>query len=167
MSSIINKQKGASLLEMVIYIAVFALLSAAIIEALFSLSHAYARVSASWTLEAVAEITLEKIAREARGSQSLDASVPGRLALTQSDGETIRILDFTLSDGIIRMSEDGLDAGPISPVGARIIGATFTSLNTGNSSAVRIELSVESGEGASLKSETFYATAVLRDSYAP
>jgi len=163
-------QRGASLIETVIYIFIFTMLAVAMINALLSLSASYAAIRSSVALETAAETALEKISREARNSSSIDLaqstfnSSPGVLVLNSTDeADSPLTLEFYLSDERVRLRENGVDIGPLSSSGTRITELVFYRIITSNSEAVRIRMTAESGD----KSRTFYATAVLRGSYAP
>lgn len=166
------RNKGSSLLETLIYLFIFTLLTLAIVAALTSLARSYRVIQSSIVIESVAHTALEKIVRSARESLSIDfsQSVFGTL----SDTLTLNALDqngnnitlaFFVSDGVMRMEENGLDAGPLSSSNADITRLLFTPITNSQSQAVKIELTAESGQGENLKTRTFYATVVLRGSY--
>lgn len=164
-----RKNRGSSLVETVIYIAIFTFLSGAIMSALFALSGSYALIKSSVALETAAQTTIEKIARAARDSLSIDATQStfgvssGVLTLNEEGGTA----QFLLADGVVRMREDGVDIGPLSSEKVRVTSLIFRRLITPNSEGVRIEMAAESGQGADYKAKTFYTTAVVRGSYAP
>ncbi|KKW13873.1 MAG: hypothetical protein UY54_C0026G0006 [Parcubacteria group bacterium GW2011_GWA2_50_10b] len=166
--------RGSTLIETVIYIFIFALLSGVMASALFSITRSYAIIESSVTLETTAETALERIVRETRNSLSIDAvesvlgSSPGTLVLNTTDENgAAATLAFSLSGEAVRVKENGIDIGPLSSGKARVTRLLFTPVNTVNSSAVRIEMVVESGQDANYKSKIFHTSAVLRGSYAP
>ncbi len=168
------KNKGSSLIETVIYITIFTMLAMSVTSALYSLAGSYALIQSSVAIETVGETALEKMAREARNSLSIDTAAstfntsPGTLRLnTTDDSGNPLTVEFFLSGGIVRVREGGVDIGPLSSSKATITSLIFQLIVTDNSEAVRITMTLESGQGKSFKTRTFYATAVIRGSYAP
>ena len=63
------------------------------------------------------------------------------------------------------LKEDGVVVGPLSSAQTSASNLVFRRIPTGRSEGVKIELTLTSGAGSVARSENFYATAVLRDSY--
>jgi hypothetical protein len=169
-----NMKKGSSVVEAVIYIFIFSLLSLAVVNALQSVTRSYRLIQASFALESVGHTALERIARDARDSTSIDTAVstfgtsPGNLVLNGTDSSgNDQTIEFYVLNGAIRVKENNVDIGPLTSSKATVTSLIFTSIITGNSQAVRIEVTAESGQGETYKSRTFRTTAVLRGSYAP
>jgi hypothetical protein len=167
-------KKGSSVVEAVIYIFIFSLLSLAVVNALQSVTRSYRLIQASFALESVGHTALERIARDARDSTSIDTAVstfgtsPGNLVLNGTDSSgNDQTIEFYVLNGAIRVKENNVDIGPLTSSKATVTSLIFTSIITGNSQAVRIEVTAESGQGETYKSRTFRTTAVLRGSYAP
>jgi len=167
-------ERGFSLIESVIYVTIFTLLAGVMTNALYSVASSYRLMQASVTLETVAETALERMARETRDSASIDiansvfGSSDGVLALNTTDeGGASATLQFFISNQTVHIRENGIDLGPLSSDKARVTKFIFYPINTPYSQAVRMEVTVETGQDASYKSGTFYATVVLRGSYAP
>lgn len=166
------KNKGSTLIETLIYILIFGLLSLAVLNALLSLMHSYNLINSSASLESVGETALEKMSREIRVANSLDSagstlgSSPGVLVLNTKDQTGADLsLKFSLSQGVIHIFENGTDQGPISTAKASVTGLIFSQITTPNSTGIRIELTAESGTSTTYKTEKFYTTAVIRGSY--
>jgi len=169
----VKKNKGSSLLETLIYMFIFGLLSLAVTNALISLTRSYALIRSSASLESVAEVAMERISRDTRESLSVDfgSSVfdvsPGVLYLNTKDQSGLDMtLRFFLSSGAVHVEENGTDLGPLSTSKATITRLVFTPITTVNSKGIKIELSAEAGTSTSYKTRNFYTTAVLRGSYA-
>ena len=168
------RDKGSTLLEIVIYIFIFTFLAAAVTNALQSLIRSYTLIQSSGTLEFVAHTALERMTRDVRDSKSINLATsvlgtsPGVLVLNSTDDDDNDMtIEFFISSGVIRVKENNVDIGPISSNKATITRLIFTSVTTPNSKGVKLELTAESGNGSSYKSESFYTSAVLRGSYAP
>ncbi len=169
----ISTKKGAALIETLVYVFILSLLSGSIVMSLLSLNRSYASIQSSVALESAASIALERIVRDIRNSTSVDNanstfnSSPGVLSLNSEDSAGNPLtLRFSVLNSQIRVSENGIDIGPLSPSRARITRLVFIPITTSRSEAIKIEMTVEAGQDANYKSRVFYASAVLRSSYA-
>jgi Tfp pilus assembly protein PilW len=169
-----NKQKGMSLVETMVYIFILSLLLLVVANALYSVSKLYRVIQSSRAIESTAELALERITREVRDATSVDTVEstlnvsPGKLVLnTTNDIGTPMIIEFQLVGERVRIKEAGVDIGPLSPSKARITNLVFRRIQADKSVAVRVEMNVESGLEQSYKTKAFYTTVVLRGSYLP
>lgn len=168
-----SRQKGLVLIEMIFYIFLLTLTLFAVTNALFSLGRSFRTLENTVAIEASAQVGLERMTRDIRNSVSIDAVSlldvsPGKLVLEKydSDGNLVTI-EFSLVDEKIHVFESGIDTGPLVPDSVRVTNFVFRKIDTTRSSAVKIEMSVESGQGDQIKSKLFYSTIVLRGSYLP
>jgi len=167
-------QKGATLAEVIVYVFLIGLILSVVVVALFSLSRSYRIMQSSFAIDATAQASFERITREIRGALSIDLvestldSSPGKLVLNTRDslGDPLTI-EFYLDNQTLFVKEDNVDIGPLSVSSARITNLVFRELSSGESDAIRIEMTVESGQGESLREKKFYSTIVLRGTYAP
>jgi hypothetical protein len=160
------------LIETLFYIFLLVIVFTVITGALYGLARTYRNIQASAALENTAQLALERITRETRGSSSVDEGqsifgvTEGRLVLnTIYDDGGAMVIEFLLSDGAIRVIEDGVDTGRLTPSRARVTRLMFRPVSSAQSRAVKVELEVESGSGESYRSKSFYSTVVLRGSY--
>lgn len=167
-----KKSRGFSLPEMIVYVAILTLLLVVIVSMLSNLTSSQRQLKASKNIENSAIFGFDRMVRETRDARSIDtvSSIfginPGSLSLLTTDtlGNS-KTLRFYLLGNSLRVSENGADQGPLTPADARVTSLIFRQITTANSSAVKIEMTVESGAGDFLKSEEFSTTAVLRGSY--
>ncbi|RJQ33648.1 hypothetical protein C4568_04195 [Candidatus Parcubacteria bacterium] len=167
-----SKERGVSLIEMLIYTAILILIVMAVGSTVLAFSRVYRSIIAEQKVEEAGHVAMERIMREIKKGSSIDsagssfASATGALALnTTDDGGDPIIVRFFLSDSNMHVSEDGEDIGPLLPQGASVTRFYLTSITTAISRAVKVELTVESGTSTSYRSKNFYGTAVLRGSY--
>ncbi|MFA6273331.1 MAG: hypothetical protein WC673_02485 [Candidatus Paceibacterota bacterium] len=166
-----NKNKGAGLLELLIYIAVLALILVTLINMLLAIGKTYGRLKSSRAIEAVGEVALEQMTREIRKASTvndnsiLDTS-PGKLILdtTDADGNPATMEFSLIGEAIYQRFNDGV-FNPLSASSTVITSLIFRSLANGRTAMARVEITTESGEGVAFRSEKFYTTAVLRGSY--
>ena len=167
-----NKERGLTLIEILFYVAILAMLVLAVLQALIPLGRSFRTLSANTSINTTAQVALERMVREIRGGTSVDlanstlGSSPGVLQLNTLDsGGNATTVQFYLSGTTLRLKEAGIDSGPLAPSSARVTSLIFRKITTSNSQAVKVEITVESGSGASYISKKFYTTAVLRGSY--
>jgi hypothetical protein len=167
-------QKGVSMVEMVVYISILALVSIVVINALYSLGRSYQSMRRAEVIETTAQVALERMVREIRDASSVDVSdsqfndPAGSLTInTLNEAETLTAVRFYLLDGRIRVEEDGVDMGPLSPADATVTELVFNRITTAESEAVKMDMTVESARGVEVQSKKFYSTVVLRGSYLP
>jgi Tfp pilus assembly protein PilW len=163
---------GASILEMLVYVGILVIIVAAVGSAVLALSRVYRSIVSEQQIEEGGQTALERILRETRGASSIDsvnstfASTTGKLTLNTTDSSgSATTVQFYISGQSLRVKEMGSDIGPLVPSGAKVTRFYLYSISTSVSSAVKVELTVESGTSTSYRSKNFYGTAVLRGSY--
>lgn len=168
------KNRGATLAETVVYVFLIGLMLSVVVAVLFSVSRSYRVIQSSFAIDTTAKTSLERMTREIRSSLSVDragsvlGSSPGKLALNTRDtsGNPLSV-EFYVNNFSLLVKEAGVVLGPLSVSSARITNLVFREIPTGESTAVKIEMTVESGQGNSLREKNFYSTVVLRGAYAP
>jgi len=168
---IISPQKGLSVVELVVYIGILGLITIVLFNSLTSITRAYATLKSARAIHASALTSYERLAYEIRGAKrvELGSSVfstnPGTLALVRGTdlGESTTI--FSLTDGILKISVDGVDQGGLSKENATISSLIFRYFTSAGSEAVSVEMVIESTHGTSTRSAAFYDTFKLRGSY--
>ena len=100
-----------------------------------------------------------KMANDVVSLQSVFDIHPGKLVL-QSTATTT---EFYLSNGILRVKENTVDAGPLIQQESSIDNLVFRLLDNGTSKAVRIEMTMSITYKEIAKTKKFYSTVVLRN----
>lgn len=162
-------EKGFSLIEILVYSAIFAVVLILIVGTALGLSRAYGGFSARAALEQDGALVLERLTREVREARGVDTGAstlgvnPSMLVLTKADG--MGTTRFSVSGGALRFADNGIEQGALT--GNKVSVASFVArrMTTGRSEGVKIELTLHAGEGAASTTRNFYATTLLRDSY--
>lgn len=171
-----NSRKGFSLVEMLIYAAILAVVSIFIVNSILMITKSFNNYRAWRNVNAAGEAAMERMAREIKLADSINAgtsvfdSNPGRLSLNtiDPDTETATTIEFYASGNIL-MVKEGVQSGVVlTPSGVELTNIIFrevaVSTNT-KSKAIRIEMEIRSGTGSYQKTARFYDTAILRRSY--
>jgi hypothetical protein len=169
-----NKQKGVSVVETVVYVSILALVSLVLVNSLYSLGRSYQSMRRVESIETTAQVALEKMVRNIRNASSVNIAssqlglVNGSLTINSVDDTgAVTPIRFFLQNGRVRIEENGIDRGPLSPLDANVTELVFHRITTAQSEAVKIEMKVESSRGSEVQTKKFYSTAVLRGSYLP
>ncbi|MDP3661562.1 MAG: hypothetical protein Q8R17_01810 [bacterium] len=163
---------GFSIVELLVYLAVFATALVMIVGTALGLSRAYGGVANLSRIERDGAVVLERITREARGSERVDIGTsilgvnPSQLVFNTTDeAGAARTVEFFVSGSALRIKENSTDSGALT--GSKVAVSSFVArrIATGKSEAVKIELSIQSGVGSASITKKFYATTILRNSY--
>ena len=163
-------QKGFSIMEMLIYLAILALMLWVIANILNSMIQTERVASSSRVVENAAIFGLERIVRETRDATSVGASSvldlnPGVLVLSGTDiNGGAKTIEFFISLGALHIKENGVDKGALTESKAIVTDLVFSVLSNPNSKSVKTVMTVESGTSTTYKKETFYSTTILRGS---
>lgn len=159
-------QKGFTVLEMLIYGSLLALLIALMANSVAALSHLIGEAKAERTTRSSAEAALERITREIRFADVVNAGAsifgtnPGTLVLTSIDPftEAAQTITITLSANRITIQKNAGLVEFLTSNKASVSNLVFRHLPNGTiSDSIRIELTMDG--------ENFYTTIVLRRSY--
>ncbi len=169
-----QKNRGVTLLEAVIYVLLFTILFALLVNVMLSLAKSYVEVQRFRAITTNASVVMERISREVRDSSSVDISLstletsPGELYLNSNHaGGGAKTVRFYLNaSSTIFVEVDGDGGSQLSGNTVDITDLTFRHIVSSSSEAVRIELEIQNREGKRTLSERFYDTIVLRRSYA-
>src|SRR3989344_6143447 len=163
---------GYSLVEVIVYASVLVLVLGVIINSVVSLVNTDRHYESSRRIQADALSAMSRILSDARQSlfindaESVFGSDNGVLSLTLlGDAQTPETVRYYLDgNNVYRYSASG--SGYVTSSTTRAVGLRFQNISTGRSRAVRVQLSLEAGEGGYVKSSVFYDSALLRGSYA-
>ncbi|MDQ3245202.1 MAG: prepilin-type N-terminal cleavage/methylation domain-containing protein [bacterium] len=160
-----NKKRGFTLIEMVLYVALFAMFSLILINTLILMTKSFRASQIQSDIIQSSEI-MERIARETRKGTSITTIASGDLKVRIEDGTVAGdSVEFVLSSGNISFYQDDVLIGNLNPTNTYVTAMTFDQITTTKSVAVKVVLSLRSTRDAQNKVYNFYDTIVLRQSY--
>ena len=172
-----SAQKGFTLVEMIIYIAFFAILSVLSINATILVMKSFYTLRINQSISQSATTALERMSREIRNAYDVDAlnstltTSPGRLTLmTKDDLGALTTVEFYVTAGNhVNMKVGGVDQGSLMTKTVSATNLVFRSMNNGtatstNSKAVKIEMTLTDNRSGISKTVKYYDTIVLRGS---
>lgn len=157
-------KKGYTLIEVILYSALFVLLLGAIVNAGLLLSRSYSEIKSERNVQMSALSVMDQMTRHIRTAESIDGSGTaygtsnGSLLLRSTDtGGTAHTVTLYLSGGRVQMSKEGAVFGPLTDASISVSSLVFRHIVTGNSEGVKIEMTIDG--------RNFYNTVMLRGSY--
>ena len=156
------------MIELVIYVALFVLLSVVVIQSLIFTMKTYTTARSYRTLQQNGELVMERITREIRSASSVNVASssfgasPGTLALSGSDsGGTPYTQSIAVGSGLAQLTTNGV-ASSLSSSEVTITNLTFWNITTSTTSAIKVQFSL-STVNLPVVSSTFYTTVILRN----
>ncbi|MFA4975456.1 MAG: hypothetical protein WC839_01080 [Candidatus Paceibacterota bacterium] len=160
-----KRNSGYAILETVFYIALFAILTVAVIDALLTMTKSFKETSIHAELMQGGDI-MEKISRETRQAYGINAITSTSLKLNTKDSAgTNKTVEFSLSGLDIRFLENDTFIGNLNTQNISISNITFTQINTAKGVAIKVFLTIRSLYDSLNRDRDFYNTIVLRGSY--
>lgn len=164
-----QKKKGFSLVEMIIYIAFFAVLSLVAMQATLIIMKSFYVIRLTQTVNQSATVALERMSREIRNAYDVDdvASTfntsPGRLTLRTEDASGMNTtIEFFVSGNQLRLREGGVDRGTLLAKNVTVTNLVFRNIMTMNSRAIKIEMTLHNARAGDTRDLILYDTIVLR-----
>lgn len=161
---------GYTFLEVLIYIAILALLTAASVTTLVAMHRALAQIRVTRVLNGASAVALERIIRTIRAAQAVDEigsvfdATPGVLVLTGAESPPLTHRFFM--DGSTLYLTRGSDPPvALTPPGVLVASLIFRATTTPVSRAIKVEVAVESSSGRATTTQNLYGTVILRNSY--
>lgn len=160
-----NKKSGYAVLELVFYIALFAILSIVVINSLVTLTKSLRETKVEREVSQ-GGVLMERISREIRAADSINTITSSSLKLnTTNESEVNKTIQFTLSSGSILLYEDDVLSGYLNSSNITITGLSFIEITTSHGKAIKVDLSLRSNNDKDARVETFYNTVILRGAY--
>ena len=164
---------GFTLVEIIVYVAVFSMFSMFIVNMLMQTIKSFSAFRASREMNDAAIYAMERMTREIRNADSINAAQsvfgadPGWITLnTLSASGTATTVEYLSATSTLRLRVNGVDQGALTPSKTKVTELIFTTAtSTASTTAIRIQLRLESQRSAIKISNYFYDTVVLRGTY--
>jgi Tfp pilus assembly protein PilW len=164
----INYSKGYSMVELLVYITLFILISVVVTQSLLFVMKTYANARSFRTLQQNSELVMERLTREIRQSDTISVagsvfgSSPGTLTITGSDVSNVPYTDvFSVVGGAVQLSVNGV-ASNLSSGEVSVSNLTFWNITTTGSKAIRVQLTLTT-INKPIVTKTFYTTVIMRE----
>ncbi|KND48027.1 MAG: hypothetical protein AB201_00295 [Parcubacteria bacterium C7867-006] len=163
-----NKKSGYTLVEMVIYVAVMSIVFLLIVNTVLSFTKSYKGIYVLRIVDGSAVDAMERMTREIRGATSVDTvnstfgSNPGVLTLVSVSSSNSTTTKFYLDNGVLKVDINGVYSGPLSGVGVSVDSLIFTKLDSGISTAIKIDMIVRGTAGQTTRTKNYHTTILLK-----
>jgi len=163
---------GFSLIETIIYLAIFTVMSVLVINSFITILSSFNKTNIDRRMLESGSAVMEKMSREIRQAKNVDianstlGSTPGVLQLnsTDDDGNPV-IIKFIVENQSFNLYRNGVLVGNLLNKNISITNLIFRRVSTTNSEAVKIEMILQYSDGRDVRTENFYNTIVLRGGY--
>src|SRR3989338_6687664 len=152
----VAKVKGYAILELLFYIAFFSVLTLTVVSALLSMSKTFKETSVQAEILRGSAI-LERISSEIRQASAIDSISTTNLQLNQDNAGVISIAEFSLAGTDLEFRRDGGLVGDLNPPNLLVSALNFTQITTAAGQAVKISISVVSGNDPGARTIGFFA----------
>ena len=164
----INLSQGVSVIELIIYCALFILLSTAMVKSLISMTNSFSAVQTNLRLSTSASAVMERMSREIALAETIDTvnstfgTSPGVLQFTYTSSGT-QTIKFMVVNGVLKFYRGGTLIGNLTGPNVTVTSLIFNNITSGNGGAIKISMTLQ--DTKSLKSESFYLTVKERGTY--
>lgn len=160
---------GYSIIEILVYLAIFTALSILVINSFILILSSFNTTNINHKLLESGVVSMERMSREIRQAQNVDASTTSTtlvLNSTDSLGDPM-IIKFINENGLLNIyKNNNLEPeGNLLGQNISLTNLIFRHITTTESEAIKIEMILQYSKGNNNKSENFYNTIVLRGGY--
>ncbi len=165
-----TNKKGFSLIETIIYLAVFSMISLFVINSLLAVMSTFRITRTNRNLLEAGINSMERISREIRQSSSIDLANSnlgaGVLQLNSTDQAGVPIvIKFSKESLALNIYEGNILSGNLLGNDMFLENLIFRRINTLQSEAIKIEMSLMDINSKSSKIVNFYNTIILKGGY--
>ncbi len=168
MKSKLQNNHGFSLIEIIIYLSIFTMLSVLVINSFITVMRSFSTTRENISLLEAGINSMERISREIRQSNVVDLT-SSNLSLNNTDDATSR--RFTKEGDLFNLYECN-NIGSCNTLSGNLLGPNillenlvFRRIETTESEAIKIEMSLRDARSKTDKVENFYNTIILRGGY--
>ena len=169
---IINMQRslhnaGYTLLEMIIYISILAVITVTLVNMLLTFVTSYRSVGVLRIAEHTGTDAMERIVRDTRSATSIDApnstlgTSPGVLTLVSTSNGVSTTTKYYVQSGTLKVDVNGAYFGPLSSTNTSITNLVFTQAASATTTLLKIDMTVQGSLGGTVKTKTYHTSVVL------
>lgn len=163
-----NCSKGFSLLEIIISLAILAIVAAASASFFLSMSASNLKTTAQREALENARRAMDTITHEIKSAKSIytPTTTANQLSLETSkyspSGENDTFIDFFLCGSAVCLKKESQDATALTSDSVQVTNLVFSQISTGANNSIQVSLTVSSGSGDNASSVSLTSTASLR-----
>ena len=158
-----KKIKGYSLVETIVYLAIFTVMSIVVINSFIIILSSFNTTNMNRRLLESGMTSMERLSREIRQASSVNASSTSTMLILNDSGTATT--EFVNENGSLNLYKNGNLEGNLLGSKLTITSLNFNHITTTKSEAVRVRMTLQYLNGKTTKSANFYDTIILRGSY--
>lgn len=166
MKSFISKLKrGFSIVEIIIYLAIFTTISILVINSFIVVLSSFSSIRMNHNLLNSGSMAMERISREVRQAKNIDLfnTTNEVLQLNSTDASgNVAIIKFAKVGGALNIYKNDIIVGNLLSSGITLNSISFDRISTAKSEGVKIKITIKNSKN---KTENFYDTVMLRGGY--
>ncbi len=166
-----KRNKGDSLIEMLIYVVLFTIFSIVFINSVMIMTKTYTRIRGNNAILDSSTSSMNRITSEIRNAVSVDSAhstldaSPGVLTLNTTDSNgNAKVVKFDVSNGAVRLTENSVVTGNITSSNVTVTNLVFRLITTIHGYAIKVEMTLRDNK-ITTHTENFYDTSILRGAY--
>lgn len=164
-------KSGLTILEIVIYFSMLAVLTVVVISSLMSLFKSYSVIKLHQNIETSAIQIMDKLTRDIRDSDSIalgesSFGIPqGAVALNITNNSVTDTYKYYATSSTVKYSKNGVFVGDLTQPGVVVNSFTMYYINGTSTQAIKVELNLQATPrySTSTISKNFYTTVQLRN----
>jgi len=166
-----KKQRGFTLVELLIYMSILAVVTILVVSTIVITMRAFGRMKVARVVDDSAKSAIERMVNEIRYASSTAGTFnthPGSLTLSTTDRTSglPTTIEFSYNSGALRIKEGAGSYQNLTPTNAEVTNLVFRSITASTTSkAIKIEMTIKAQNGTYEKVSNFYDTVILRQSY--
>lgn len=165
-----QKQKGFSIVEIIIYLAIFTMVSILVINSFITVTKSFEITRTNRDLLESGINSMERLSREIRQANSIDLAnsnlAGGVLQLNSTDDLSNPLtIKFIKESFLLNLYQDSLLSGNLLGQNIEIDSLVFRRIVTTEGEAIKIEMTIHDSNSDINKSVNFYNTIILRGGY--
>ena len=162
---VLTEAKGYAILELLFYIAFFAIISLVVINAMITMTKSFRETSIYQELTQ-SGVIMERMSREIRHANDISSITSTNLELASTDsGGAAKTVQSQLSGNNVQLLENSILTGNLNTANIVVTALSFTQITSAKGEAVKILLTVRTSNDALARTVDFYDTIVLRGEY--
>lgn len=153
---------GFSLIEMLVYVSLLALIFLFIVNMILSYTTSYHELLALRATENSGVNSMERMTRDIRAAKTATVSGATLTLITPTINSVSTTSYYYLYNGALNVDINNASTGPLTVSGATVINLTFTGLTSSNSSAVKIDMTIQGVSENFTATKKYHSTIILK-----
>lgn len=165
-----NFSKGFSIVEILIYAAIFTMVSVLVINSFITVSATFSTIKTNRDLMHSGLNVTERISREVHKANSIDlinSNLENGVLYLNSLDESLNpvVVGFVYESNILNFYRDGVIVGNLLSGNVVLDSLVFRRIDTTKGEAIKVEMNIRDIKSKRNKAVNFYDTFILKGSY--